>query len=120
MAVERGHIQKQGDCCKNAFCHPILPDNDIVIVRPPPGCPISKPGEYWLLRKTLYGLRRSPKHWYETPVAALIKVGLSPCKHEPCIFTGSLIKGEPPLYLCNYVDNFTYFSDDSNQHGTPS
>jgi hypothetical protein len=56
MAVKRGRIQKQGDC-KNAFCHPILPNGNIVIVQTPPGCPISKPGEYWLLRKTLYGLR---------------------------------------------------------------
>jgi hypothetical protein len=110
MAVERGRIQKQGDC-KNAFCHPILPNDEIVIVRPLPGCPISKPGEYWLLRKTLYGLRRSPKHWYETLVAALIKVGLSPCKNDPCVFTGSLIDGEPPLYLGVDVDDFTYFSD---------
>jgi hypothetical protein len=110
MAVERGRIQKQGDC-KNAFCHPILPDDKIVIVRPPPGCPISKPGEYWLLQNTLYSLRCSPKHCYETLVAALVKVGLSPCKHAPCVFTGSLIEGEPPLYLGVYVDNFTYFSD---------
>jgi hypothetical protein len=35
---------------------------------------------------------------------------MSPCKHDPCVFTGSLIKGEPPLYLGVYVDNFTYFS----------
>jgi hypothetical protein len=113
MAIERGRIQKQGDC-KNAFCHPILPDDEIAIVRPPPGCPISKPGEYSLLRKTLYGLRRSPKHWYETLAAALIKVGLSPCKHDPCVFTGSLLTGEPPLYLGVYVDDFTYFSDSDN------
>jgi hypothetical protein len=110
MSVERGHIQKQGGC-KNAFCHPILPGDKILIVCPPPGCPISKPGEYWLLRKTLYGLCCSSKHWYEILVAALIKVGLSPCKHDLCVFTGSLMDGEPPLYLGVYVDNFTYFSD---------
>jgi hypothetical protein len=80
-------------------------------VRPPPGCPISEPGEYWLLRKTLYGLHRSPKHWYELLVAALVKIGMSPCKHDPCVFTGRLIEGEPPLYLGVYVDDFTYFSD---------
>jgi hypothetical protein len=37
-------------------------------------------------------------------------VGLSPCRHDPCVFTGTLIDGEPPLYLGVYVDDFTYFS----------
>jgi hypothetical protein len=61
IAADIGKPQKQGDC-KNTFCHPVLPEDETVIVRPPTGCPISKPGEYWLLRKTLYGLHRSPKH----------------------------------------------------------
>jgi hypothetical protein len=44
----------------------------------------------------------------------LIKVGLSPCQHDPCLFTGSLLAGEPPLYLCIYVIDFTYFSNSDN------
>jgi hypothetical protein len=80
-------------------------------VRPPPGCPISKPGRYCLLQKTLYGLGQSPKHWYKLLVAALVKIGKSPCKHGPCVFTGRLIEGAPLLYLGLYMDDFTYFSD---------
>ena len=30
--------------------------------------------------------------------------------HRPCVFTGTLIPGEPPLYLGLYVDDFAYFS----------
>ena len=46
LAMKNCTVLKQGDC-KNAFCHPILPENEITIVRPPPNCPISKPNTYW-------------------------------------------------------------------------
>ena len=45
MAVSDGHRLKQGDC-KNAFCNGILPDDEICIVKPPIGCPRSKPGSF--------------------------------------------------------------------------
>jgi hypothetical protein len=110
IAVDLGRPQKQGDC-KNAFLHPTLPPEEIVIVRPPPGCPFSQPGELWLLNKTLYGLRRSPKHWYDALCAALQAIGMTPMAHDPCVFTGTLIHGGPLLYLGIYVDDFTYFSE---------
>ena len=58
-AVERRHKLKQADY-KNAFCNLTLPDDEVTIIRPPLGNPDAQPGEYWLLKKTLYGLRRSP------------------------------------------------------------
>ncbi len=54
----------QGDC-KNAFCQGILLPEETTIVRPPSGDPDASKDEYWLLLKTLYGLCRSPHHWYE-------------------------------------------------------
>jgi hypothetical protein len=110
IAVSKGRTQEQGDC-KNAFCHPLLPPDETVIVRPPPGCPLSKPDKLWLLRKTLYGLRRSPKHWFNKFCDAMAKCGLTACPHDPCVFTGVLIEGQPPIYLGVYVDDFTYFSE---------
>jgi hypothetical protein len=109
IAVGMGQSQKQGDC-KNAFCHPVLPENEKVIIWPPSGCPLSKPGELWLLKKTLYGLRGNPKHWYNKLRSAMLAIGLKPCAHDPCIFTGQIIDGQPPIYLGVYVDDFTYFS----------
>ena len=44
LAVRNCTVLKQGDC-KNAFCHPILPENAITIIRPP-NCPTSKPNIY--------------------------------------------------------------------------
>jgi hypothetical protein len=110
MAVEKGRIEKQGDC-KNAFLHAYLPADETVIVEPPPGCPFSKPGDLWLLNKTLYGLKRSPFHWYNKFCKALTDIGLTPCAHDPCVFTGVIIKGKPPIYLGAYVDDFKYFSE---------
>ena len=46
---------QQGDC-KNAFCITTLPDNEVIVIRPPIGDPDFQEDEYWLLKKTLYGL----------------------------------------------------------------
>ena len=39
LTIRNCTVLKQGDC-KKAFCHPVLPENEIRIVRPPPNCPI--------------------------------------------------------------------------------
>jgi hypothetical protein len=94
------------------FCQSHLPDNEKYICKPPPGCPITPPKTYLLLRKTLYGLKRSPRHWYETDKKYLIEIGLGPLPNAPCIFSGSFIEGGPVIYVGLYVDDFIYFSED--------
>ena len=119
LAVEQRRTLKQGDC-KNAFCQGILPDDEITIVKPPIGDPDAAKDEYWLLRKTLYGLRRSPRHWYNKITAVLNSIGLKPNASDPCMFTGSLRNPDDPaddipsspLTLGLYVDDFVYFSED--------
>jgi hypothetical protein len=32
------------------------------------------------------------------------------CEHSPCLFTGVLVPGEPPIYVGIYVGNIIYFS----------
>jgi hypothetical protein len=110
LTVEKGRIKKQGDC-KNIFLHALLPPEEIVIVEPPAGCPFSKPSDLWLLNKTLCGLCCSPFHWYYMLCAALKDIRLKACAHDPCVFTGILIEGEPPIYLGVYIDDFKYFSE---------
>ena len=100
---------------KNAFCHGILPPKETTIV-----CPPSDPQEYWLLLKMLYGLLRSPCHWYDKIIAILISIGLKPSLEDPCLFSG-IIRDPSDPYLANsispltlglYVDDFLYFSED--------
>jgi len=119
MAVERRRTLKQGDC-KNAFCQGILPPDEITIVKPPIGDPDAKEGEYWLLKRTLYGLRRSPKHWYDKIRKILNKLGLQQNAYDPCLFSGNIVDpSDPadspstsPLSLGLYVDDFVFFSED--------
>ena len=85
LAVEKRRALRQGDC-KNAFCHGVLPPEEITIVRPPAGDPDADPQEYWLLLKTLYGLRRSPQHWYDKIYAILVSIGLTPSLEDPCLY----------------------------------
>ena len=101
---------KSGDVSR-AFVQSILPANEKYIVRPPHGCSITPSKTYLLLKKTLYRLKRSPRHWYETCKKTLIDLGLQPCPNAPCIFTGTLIEGQPPLFLGLFVDDFIYFSE---------
>jgi hypothetical protein len=63
MAIEQRKVLQQGDC-KNVFWQGILPPDKITIAKPPIGNPDAKTDEYWLLKRTLYGLWRSPRHWY--------------------------------------------------------
>ena len=60
-AIADKRILQQGDC-KNAFCNATLPEDECTVVRPPVGDPAYHKDEFWLLKKTLYGLRRSPRH----------------------------------------------------------
>jgi hypothetical protein len=87
-------------------------------VKPPIGNSDAKKDEYWLLTRTLYGLRRSPRHWYNKITAVLNSLGLKANASDPCLFTGSIVNpsnptaGIPtaPLTLGIYVDDFVYFS----------
>jgi hypothetical protein len=83
LAVQHRCGLKQGDC-KNAFCQGILPPEEVTIVRPPSGDPDAAKDYYWLLQKTLYGLRRSPRHWYEKIDSILRSIGLILNAHDPC------------------------------------
>ena len=75
LAIQRKRVIQQGDV-KNAFCNADLPPDEVTIVRPPAGDPDVKPGEYWKLKSTLYGLRRSPKHWFDMLTQILTNMGL--------------------------------------------
>ena len=64
LAVKNKRTLKNGDV-KQAFVQATLPPDEKYILRPPAGCPRTPPKTYWLLKRTLYGLKRSPKHWFD-------------------------------------------------------
>ena len=126
MSVEKRRRLKQGDF-KNAFVQATLPDDELTIVRPPLGDPDADLDEFWLLKRSLYGLARAPRHWFEKMSNAMQAMGLKPSAHDPCLFVGvpswpgdlasadGTLASSPddkPLHVGIYVDDFVYFSED--------
>lgn len=121
LAVEKRRTLRQGNC-KNAFCQSELPPEEVTVIRPPSGDPDVSPNEYWLLKKTLYGLRKSPRHWFKKIDGIFRSMGLRPNQYDPCLYSGflrdpldpSAPASSVPITLGLYVDDFVYFleSDD--------
>jgi len=109
LAVYHKRVLKNCDV-KQAFIQSSLPSDEEYILRPPVGCPRSKPGQYWRLLRSLYGLKRAPKLWYQMLSTHLKTMGLTSSVHSPCLFTGVLVPGEPPIFVGIYVDDIIYFS----------
>ena len=95
---------------KQAFVQATLPEDEVYFLKPPPGCPRSKPGEYWQLLRSLYGLKCASRLWFETMKAFLLSIGSRSCENHPCLFMGNLLDGEPPIYVGLFVDDLLYFS----------
>jgi hypothetical protein len=73
-------------------------------------CPRSTPGTYWRLIRSLYGLRWAPKLRFEIICSHLKAMGLHCSDASPCLFVGTLIEGEPPIYVGIYVEDIIYYS----------
>ena len=110
IATQKKCIPKTGDVAQ-AFCQSTLPPGENYVCRPPAGCPITKNSVYWKLKKTLYGLKRSPRHFYDLAKKTLLDIGFTVHPTSPCLFIGHLVDGHPPIYLGLYVDDFIYFSE---------
>jgi hypothetical protein len=59
LVVKHRRTLKQGNC-KLAFVQATLPPEEMAIIKPPMGCPFTKPSTYWKLKKSLYELKRAP------------------------------------------------------------
>jgi hypothetical protein len=106
MAVYHCCVLKNCDP-KQAFIQSKLPSDKEYFLWPPAGCPRSQPGQYWRLLRSLYGLKCAPKLWFETLSNHLKSMGLKCCASSPCLFTGMLIPGHPPIFVGIYIDDIT-------------
>ena len=94
-AVGDKRIHQQVDL-KNALWNATLPDDEVTLIRPPIGNPALQDDEDWLLKKTLYGLRQSPHHWYNMIKNILLKMGLSPSLNDHCLLSSVLPNPSSP------------------------
>ena len=117
-AVEDNHSLQQGDC-KNAFCNATLPYDEITVIRNPIGDPSFQEDEYWLLKKTLYGLPRYPHNWYNIIKGSLVNMGLKASPHNPCFLyvildnpssLQNISEAQSQLQVGVYIHNFVFYS----------
>ena len=90
----------------NAFVNCPL-EEEVVFMRMPPG--FSKPGRILLLRKALYGLRRSPLLWQQHLTRSLEELGFEKVPQEPCVMK----KGAVIVFF--YVDDIVWAYKNEDQ-----
>ena len=73
-----------------------------IYVQPP--APFDAPGVVWKLKKSLYGLKQSPRCWSEKLKAILARIGFQPTFTDRCIFIRIESSGAVSLLLV-YVDD---------------
>ncbi|MFM7311463.1 MAG: reverse transcriptase domain-containing protein, partial [Flavobacteriales bacterium] len=81
----------------NAFVQSIL--TTPVWIHHPKGFPGPRPNTCLQLNRSLYGLRRSPKLFFETASAAFVKLGFVPSSFDPCLLY------RPGMLIVMYVDD---------------
>ena len=79
---------KQGDVTA-AFLHGKLEEGENIFVEMPTG--FKKPGKVLKLKKTLYGLRQSPRSFWKYLTKAMEACGMTVSKLDPCLFVGDKV-----------------------------
>ena len=108
LEVLLGLKSKQGDVL-TAFLHADLAPGKTVYVDMPLGFNVkSKNGKRQVLKlkKTLYGLRQSPRAFWKYMTEKLEKVGLKQSRFDPCLFI------RPDVICVVYVDDLIFWSRD--------
>jgi hypothetical protein len=83
---------------KQAFLRSMLPGDRVVYIE------VAMPDgsvAYFRLKRSLYGLRISPRAWYDTLAGDLREFGLLSCPLNPSFFTNAARS----LFLCMHVDD---------------
>ena len=82
-----------------------------IYVKPPKGADCG-PDQVWRLRKFLYGLKSSGRHWYKTLVKLLTRLGYTQSQADPCLFYR--INGGKTSIIITVVDDLLVASSDSS------
>lgn len=93
----------------NAFLHGDLEEE--VYMRPPPGFRTHEKNLVCRLKKSLYGLRPSPRCWFAKLNATLVKYGFKQSRGDHSLF--SFRSSTFQLYVLIYVDDLIIGGDDS-------
>jgi hypothetical protein len=82
-----------------AFLNGKLDHDEIIYIRLPDG-------RYARLNKALYGLRRSPRLWYEELTRFLTSISFHPIEADPCVFANKITGA----IILVYVDDLVFIT----------
>ncbi|GJZ16482.1 retrotransposon protein, putative, ty1-copia subclass [Tanacetum coccineum] len=85
---------------KTAFLHGNL--EEVIYMRQPPG--YEQGNKVCLLKKSLYGLKQSPRQWYRRFDEYMLSNGFKRSSYDSCVYYRSYAPGEY-IYLLLYVDD---------------
>uniref|UniRef100_A0A6V7M123 Integrase catalytic domain-containing protein n=1 Tax=Bracon brevicornis TaxID=1563983 RepID=A0A6V7M123_9HYME len=94
---------------KTAFLNGILEDEVFMEIPEGANTSASERTKVCRLKKTLYGLKISPKKWNQRFTEEVSKLGLERDIHDPCLFTWR--KGNTMAFLVLYVDDIILASN---------
>ena len=80
-----------------------------VYMRPPCGMKLLR-GKVMRVRRSLYGLKQSPRTWWSKFTATLVNWGWRVCDFDPCVF----INNTTGLILCLWVDDILIFGKEES------
>ena len=98
VSVDRGHIRRSIDF-EAAFLFSPL-ENEEIYLKTPDEWTVA-PGNVLKLKKSLYGLKQSPRYWGIMISDFLLSIGFTRCNSEPCMF----IRDEGKEMILIYVDD---------------
>ena len=87
---------------KTAFLHGNL--EETIYMRQPPGFEEGTGNKVCLLKKSLYGLKQSPRQWYKRFDVYMVSNGFSRSNYDSCVYFKEFAPGMY-IYLLLYVDD---------------
>ena len=100
IAASQKYYIEQFDV-KTAFLHGELKEE--IYVKVPKGYSVNGNDKVLKLRKSIYGLKQSPRCWNDKLTECLNELGLHAAKNEPCVFIGKM--GGHTVIVAIYVDD---------------
>lgn len=96
---------------KNVFLHGDL-NETVYMVQPAGFVDKEKPDHVWHLYKSIYGLKQSPRAWFDKFSTYLLEFGFLCSKQDPSLFVYE--KGSNILLLLLYVDDIVLTGSNSD------
>jgi len=90
---------------RTAFLNSKIDDFDIYVEQPDGFKSKAHPSHVWKIKKSLYGLKQSPRQFWKDMSDFLTTNGFTPCSYDPCLFIYFNQENEAIIYIGLYVDD---------------